>query len=497
MLFAQEARVNAPVILSAYVLAPGGQDLAIASGAYTTMTIGAGSEVALGANTTASGDVLFGAGSLININGKTLTITGTLTIEDGVQIKEGSNNTSGITATGGIIYKRAPSHGSYSYICLPFATNTTHNAGDHAYIYNESIRTNGGYAQKGTTWEHTTTFPAGSGVAVYTNSTSAVSYNSTGILNCGDYTKAVTYTNLDSDDSKNGWNLIGNPYPCTYSIDASYFTLNNALGITAIYYYNGTNYTSSTSIGIPSGNAFFVRATSSGNVSFLKAKKTQSNITFLRTNSVEDIKLSLKGSSFTDNTELSFDNQIGVSDAFDIVRDAYKLFSPGVSEIYTLTDGKQLAINALLDNSTTKNIPVGVTIGTVGTYTISAANNSNYSQILLTDNVTGTVTDIAVNGYTFTSNTTGAIENRFSVQLPEARVTYLDANNQTSSVNVFSNNNQEIIVDGNVDNVKVSDISGNVLYSGSSKTINISNSGVYIVEAISNSSKFVYKVMVQ
>lgn len=274
--FAQETRINVPVS-NPYVLLPGNDNLSFAGGSYSTMTIGTSTGAASGliftANTTVSGDVYFGRNCSINLNGNTLSITGTLTIENGAQITEGSNTTSGITATGGIIYKRAPSHGSYSYICLPFATNTTHNAGNHAYTYSESGRTNILDYTSGWNWINGT-FPAGAGVAIYSNSLSAVSYNSTGILNCGNYTKAVTYTNIDTDDSKNGWNLIGNPYPCTYSIDNDFFSANIARGITAIYYYNGTAYVTTTSIGLPSGNAFFVRATSSGNIAFDRSKKS-------------------------------------------------------------------------------------------------------------------------------------------------------------------------------------------------------------------------------
>lgn len=66
------------------------------------------------------------------------------------------------------------------------------------------------------------------------NTQNEVTMNLVGTVNTGDISLPVTYTNTGSIND-DGWNLVGNPYPCQYDWDAFYHA-GNAGG------YSGTNY---------------------------------------------------------------------------------------------------------------------------------------------------------------------------------------------------------------------------------------------------------------
>ena len=492
LVFAQDARLNIPVS-SPLVVANGEENVIFANGTYSSITIGSNASVILSGDVSTSGNFTIGENSTIQLNGNYLEVTGTATFESGAQLREGGNTSlSKFLVDGGITFKRTNNH-SYSYYGSPFASGTT-NLDTYGLYYNETDRTNGSYTSG---WKNlpssTVTNQYGYTRYSYTSNT----ITSTGRFNNADVNVPVTYTNIDSDDSKNGWNLIGNPYPSAYNLATFISDNSGTRGITAAYFWNGTNYSNTNTGSITTAQGFFVRTTSSGNVLFQRTARNFNLQSFLRESNSDNIQLSLTGNNFTDNTDLNLSAEANVNDGFDVVKDAYKLFTDAVSEIYTIADSKKLGINGLVNNDLSKVIPVGVTISKLGVYTIAAANNSNYGQLLLTDNVTGTVTDLSTQSYSFVATNTGSVENRFSLQLPAARLTAIDDNLASNTVKAFSSANNNITVQGDVESVRVLDITGNVVYNGSSKNISIANAGIYVVETYTNASKKVFKVLVQ
>ena len=414
----------------------------------------------------------------------TLQVDGNIVIEEGGMITEISNNgTSIITCNGTIEMKRTIPYSGYALVASPFASTS----GLSGYAYNEGSRTIGDYR---TGWVAASgNYVVGKGYAISDLGT----YSLFGTqLNCGNgLSIGTSKSNIDADPSKNGWNLLGNPYPCPLNVTG---LLDQSI-YPAVYQWNGTNYTSTDgntwTDWIATGEGFFVQTPSTVTYGFENGDRYGVS----RAAQTENVYLTLSG-TYTDKTKLKFEDNLNTTDNFDDTRDARKFFTAAVSEIFTVSGENRLAINALVADDQDKTIPVGVTISAVGDYTIAAENNSGYSTLLLKDNVTGALTDISQSAYTFTATSTGTFANRFTLLMSTASVTSVNDGTQSLSVKAYSNNAQNIVVKGNFDMVRVVDTMGNEIYKGTSNSIPVQQAGMYLVEVLSSNSTETVKVMV-
>ena len=113
-------------------------------------------------------------------------------------------------------------------------------------------------------------------------------------VNAGSVSMPINSTGTDAagafNTSNDGWNLLGNPYPCAYDWKSFWAAGTNRTNIgTAIYAYDATadsykSYSTASSAGsltsgiIPSGSAFFVQATGTGaSLTLTEAFKTTSS----------------------------------------------------------------------------------------------------------------------------------------------------------------------------------------------------------------------------
>ena len=454
-------------------------------GEFNNVIINAGNYLEITENTHIYGSLTI-HGTLFFNGGMpyTLVVDGNIVIkEGGMVLEQGVYTTSRITCNGTIEMQRTVSASGYALVASPF----TSASGLSGYAYNEGSRTNGDYR---TGWVAASgNYVVGKGYAI----SGLGSYSLYGSqLNCGNgLSIGTSKSSIDADASKNGWNLLGNPFPCPLNVTG----LLDGSTYPAVYQWNGTNYASTDgntwSDWIATGEGFFVQTPSTVTYNF----ENDDRYGLARAAQTENVNLTLSG-TYTDKTKLKFEDNLNTTDNFDDTRDARKFFTAAVSEIFTVSGENRLAINALVADDQDKTIPVGVTISAVGDYTIAAENNSGYSTLLLKDNVTGALTDISESAYTFTATSTGTFANRFTLLMSTASVTSVNDGAQSLSVKAYSNNAQNIVVKGNFEMVRVVDTMGNEIYKGTLNNIPVQQAGMYLVEVLSSNSTETVKVMV-
>jgi len=211
------------------------------------------------------------------------------------------------------------------------------------------------------------------------------------------YSPSVSYTLNDANSGYyDGWNLVGNPYPCALDWDDVNWTKTNISN--TIYLWNGNNYIyynngfpedhlegSGQTINsdadaryIPAMQSFMVKASGAptltipddARVHYVKDlyKKTENEYTF------NYLKLRTEHEGFSDETIVRFFEEAtdNVDDAFD----AYKMFpwsTPAM--IYSLTQNEEIpvSINSLPVRDIGTSIPIGFLSEDAGTFTIIAS----------------------------------------------------------------------------------------------------------------------------
>ncbi|MBL6963737.1 MAG: S8 family serine peptidase [Bacteroidetes bacterium] len=218
---------------------------------------------------------------------------------------------------------------------------------------------------------------------------------------------AVTYTSSATSDN-DGWNLIGNPYPCALNT-TEFLSDNSSLletGYAAVYFYDNPDgdrlrgdYATRNSSGgtqggsattpdatIALGQAFFVKVKSStSNISFASDQRTANSGTQFFTPEMNDKQhswLSVNGPDSSYNeTLISF-----LPDAnshFDPGYDAIKLRGNPYIALYTFIEGidHQYVIQALpsadLESEIPVKVPIGLFAGKSGLYSFSIARTEN------------------------------------------------------------------------------------------------------------------------
>lgn len=205
-----------------------------------------------------------------------------------------------------------------------------------------------------------------------------------GVPNNGNVTYNITY-NTTVPGSVAGWNMIGNPYPS--AID--WGSVDKVGGINTAYLYSISGYVTLVNAPnniIPSGQGFFVRATSSAPLVFKNADRV-SNITSTGNNIFYrkaefprylylDLESKIIGLNSKDAAIFSFKSDAG--DGLDQY-DSEKIFNPSpLANVYTQIDGKSLVVNVMNNSSFNKVIPIYVSVRTAGTYQFSLRNLSDF-----------------------------------------------------------------------------------------------------------------------
>lgn len=381
--------------------------------------------------------------------GKALRLSGDLKIDGTLSIKSDNTGTGSlldngtISGAGDVFVERFIWLDRWHYLSLPVQsansqmfTHTAHGWNPNFYYYDESQQWPNG-------WTYAHDGESGSGVALKVTKGYAYYYNGyetrtfSGTLNTGTFTTgqgglpALSYTDFDNDgdDSQDGWNLIGNPYPSAVDWDALARTnIDNS-----IYFWRNGNYeyyvgtagtdyeatgTTRGSAHIPAMQAFFVKANAENpEISFTNTARTITSETFHKKEGKNKkkapfVRLKAENGSYQDETVIRFIPE--ATQEHDGLFDAYKIFTtkPEVPQIYSVTEMKNqnLAINSRPYYNENNSIQLGFKAGQSGRFTIAASETffEDQPQIWLEDTQTGIWTDLNSNSYHFDYQTSDA-----------------------------------------------------------------------------------------
>jgi hypothetical protein len=265
------------------------------------------------------------------------------------------------------------------------------------------------------------------------NSTPTVTLDLKGTPRIGTINLPFTFTSTAQGSAEDGWNLLGNPYAAPINwqslvlpanLDGTVYIKSN-VGVNGttpgsfVYYNQSTGGVPASYTGqIASGQAFFVKANSSGILDITESSKTTSALLYKTTAPSNKLRISLKGGNIYDETLVCFlDN---ATDKFDGKYDAYKWETEGIST-FTAGDTSKLAINALSQVTCNKELTLSVKVSSTGVYTMKFFDFQNYkdAKITLTDGFSGKSLDVTkdtVYSFNITDDASSKAGNRFKLK---------------------------------------------------------------------------------
>jgi hypothetical protein len=351
-----------------------------------------------------------------------------------------------------------------------------------------------------------------------------VTLSLSGTINSGDIAApSLTY-------NQTGWNLLGNPYPCSFDWNAFHDagrtisggdtsgTNYTKIGAVA-YIYDGTSnsyksYSAVTNSGtltsgiIPSGAGFFVQATSATPaLTFKETYKTTSAPIALHKTTMND-EFTLK---FLKDEKESDEIIVKMLDGATLNKDGYdinKLENENLNLSAYGTDGKLLTLSSIPFITEETRIKLNVEATEVGTYKFDFTNMDNFDagvSVSLYDRYTNTTTDVKKNTkYTFNMgagvNQWG--KNRFELILNGKATTGVNENTtnvESTTLSVYPNPATDVLnislSNGTaIETVNIYNISGKLVnnskLNGNQIDISQLNNGVYMLEVLTANGSF-------
>lgn len=506
----------------------------------TSVTILNGHTISVNSNLILS-NLILNSGSIVNVNSDShLTVTTAMTNNGTLNLLSDATGTAtiltppSISGSGIANVQQYVSTGRNWYISSPVtgATSATFSAatlGNIVYWYDES---------KGNTtpWQqisdNTTSLTVMKGYVYYPVSSGAVTFS--GSLNTGNQSISVSRT---SGQSKEGFNLIGNPYASylnwsqvsrgNLSSSMWYRTKSAPAPITGLtaYVFDTYNVLSDVATNngakpmtkmIPPMQSFWVRVADGQTHATITATNTQRGFIDISNNGFRSkqesaiilpiVRLDLSNGSFNDQTVIYTDTNAQNSlDEFD----SPKMFnnSASVAEIFTIAGNENLAINGLNSIQYDTEMPLGFNTATAGTFSIKASEFINFAdgtQLILKDYLTNNVIDLS-NGLSYSFNSEAETNNisRFSLifRAPSISTDVNYAQNGNVWISLMDNN--QIVVNGTngETNVAVYNEVGQRLVSqhltASSKPIGKFVPGVYLVTVTNAGKSTTAKVIIK
>jgi PKD repeat protein len=297
------------------------------------------------------------------------------------------------------------------------------------YFYDETVPgpQNNGFYPPASTSDPVT---PGTGVWVWCGDTitgtQPFTIDVTGAPNVGPINLPVSYTY--SGDPDDGWNMVGNPYPCEIDWDSPNWTkinLNNAIYIWNPDLQQFSSYvagigTNGGSRYIATSQAFWVQANApSPQLTANEFVKTTNGASFIRQNTSNIAQILIAGNNGSDEANIRIDNQNATIN-FDANIDAQKMYSSSnVPSVATVLSNIDYSINSIpFTQSIT--IPIRVLSPTAGFYTLTFNNMAafeNATCITLLDKFTGQTQNLKnSNTYTFYLSDTTTVT-RFELQV--------------------------------------------------------------------------------
>ncbi|WP_282035689.1 Ig-like domain-containing protein [Saccharicrinis aurantiacus] len=399
------------------------------------------------------------------------------------------------------------------YISSPMQSSTLADATEirSAYAYNSPSAN----------WSLLTTndtFDPGIGYFVYSNE-GEITFK--GDLNQGDQAPIPTYRTTSPNNY--GWNLIGNPYPCSIdwnlvdktNMKDQFYIMKRDNQSYGVYNAGGGSQVNLNPINpshIPSCHAFWTQVEigePNGTLTFTEASKVDSHYSYLKTvnsNTQKEIRFSgLNSNNIEDELLIAFNENS--DDLFDNYDSERRMASNDeLLQLYTIHSNKQLVIDTYNNLNDSKTIQLGFKVGKAGTYKIKLKNLVNIEDdisIELEDIIDGSTTQMNKNSeYTF-ETASGSFNNRFRINLSSTS-TDIDNGKKDADISVYNvNDNIYIkIPDLNNPHYKIYDVSGALVSSGrlnsnENNIIKSKSSGLVIVKIISNDYAYNKKIIIK
>lgn len=252
--------------------------------------------------------------------------------------------------------------------------------------------------------------------------TNAFTIDYTGPANTGDIDLPVTFTNTGTPTA-DGWNMVGNPYPCTIDWDASGWKktrMANAIQIwnpqTASYatYINGVGANGGSRY-IASSQAMWVYATANNpRLTISENCKVDADYAFIKADTEPDpvqvVRIEARDGQYAD--ELVFRFEADATEAYDAHYDALKFsHKEAVTPLFSsFVGGKDYAINTMPKPEGHYSIPLRIVVPEAKQLEIVATDLEAFADascIILEDVVTGEHTNLFTDTYTFQHDGTG------------------------------------------------------------------------------------------
>jgi hypothetical protein len=169
-------------------------------------------------------------------------------------------------------------------------------------------------------------------------------------------------------------------------------------------------------------------------------------------------------------------------------------------QIYTLINSGKMAINSIPEEAI---IDLGVRVPQAGEYTIHWDSQIVEKTVQLLDKATGAPIDMLANlSYTFTTDTGGEINDRFSIAFAPATITGLIDTGNTNQIRI-SSRQKTVVLDGLTGSsaIRLYDLPGRNIHAGFTQggtyQIPLSAKGIYVVEVKNEQSSVKTKIICQ
>jgi parallel beta-helix repeat protein len=292
-----------------------------------------------------------------------------------------------------------------------------------------------------------TNFLNGVGYLVAYQSTTIHSFS--GTPNTGDVTVTLSWTDR-VDDTEEGWNLLGNPYPSAL-IWGTGWDLANVQATAQVFNSSAKTYDAINADGIiPANQGFFVQANTTANgqnFTIPSAQRTHSSTAFYKAGDPNRLKLKVypeSASQFRDIFTVDVNDQAEAGfDAFD----AYELYGMGdTPQLFAIDDAaNNLSVQSIhpqaLEDVTLLNLGVQAA---AGSYVIEVESMlpDEAVAVILEDLETGTFTHLhETKSYTFTISEGASIE-RFLLHLGKNATSIETPETLDNEVTIFADNNR-------------------------------------------------------
>jgi hypothetical protein len=394
---------------------------------------------------------------------QSFTNLGTITVESGASFIQTATTPTN-TGSGTYTMNRVGDdyHGIYNYWSSPVPDATiggvfpTTNSKSR-YMFDTSIPNWVGVGDG-------TTMTAGLGYIATGKSTPATTitraFSSTTGFNSGDITASVINNAGGADDD---WNLVGNPYPSSFSANAflndpSNSSINNGIHL---WVSDGSDYSSISSdyavmdaagvtngrgvFGagenfVPAGQGFFVEANTTGTVTFKNSHRSDlnnGNFARAKDDNLQKIWLNVTANDgITNELSINFSEQATVGeDRMDIT----KFKGNKNLAFYSLLDKKELIVQGLPELIGSQKVKLGLDANESGKYEFNINHLLNFSEnfdIFLLDKELGISTDLRAGNYVVQLES-AIYKERFELEFVE-RVLSVDPSLELKGINIMA-----------------------------------------------------------